>query len=119
MILEMLRWWYVTGWLQAVRRIATMTQNTSRTFSMPLLLQTLFAPWRRIVSMPGRSFDAKLRAALDNFVSRCVGFMVRILVLLAAGAATIGSLAAGLALAILWPVLPLAFVYLLVRGITG
>ena len=119
MIFEMLRWWYVTGWLQTARRVITMTKSISRTFSMPLLVRTLIAPWRRIVSIPGRSFDARIRAALDNFVSRCIGLVVRALVLLVASIATIVTCIGGTILAIAWPLLPVLFVYLLIRSISA
>ena len=111
MIFEMLRWWYATGWLQAAQRVRAMTQSTSRTFSMPLLVQTLFSPWKRVVSLPGRSFDAKIAASLDNFVSRCVGFAVRVLVLIAACLATLGTFLVGLGMAVVWPFVPLLVVF--------
>jgi hypothetical protein len=119
MILELLRWWYGTGWLQAARRIITWTEGTLRVFSVRLLLRTLFSPWRRIVSVGARSFDQKMRAALDNLVSRCVGFAVRSMVLVTAGLLTAITFASALLLAVLWPVLPLLLAYCVVRGITG
>jgi hypothetical protein len=84
-----------------------------------MLIRTLLAPWRRIVSLGGGSLDARIRAALDNLVSRCVGFAVRILVLIGATLAILLTLALSIALVIIWPLLPLAFIYFIVRGITG
>ena len=119
MVLEMIRWWYTAGWLGAMRRIGVLTQQTLRTFSVPTLLGTLFSPWRRIVSLPGRSLDDKIRAAFDNFISRCVGFFVRLLVLLAAAVmVSLTFLTAGI-IAALWPLLPLGMVYAFYRSITG
>jgi hypothetical protein len=119
MILEMLRWWYGTGWLQATHRIGTWTKGVERTFSITLLLQTLFAPWRRIISAPGKSLDDKMRAAMDNFVSRCVGFVIRSGVLLAAGFTMLGVLIGSVVIVGIWPFLPLGAIYFLIRSITG
>lgn len=119
MIFEMLRWWYVSGWLQAARRIVTLSRMTSRAFSMPMLARTLFSPWRRIVTLPGRSMDARLRAWFDNLISRFVGFGVRTIVLLMAVIAVGGTAVISTVLAIAWPILPIAFLYALARSIIG
>jgi hypothetical protein len=119
MVFELFRWWYGPGWMQAVRNIGHWTEKVEQAFSVSILLRTLFAPWRRIVSGGGRSLDAKIHDMLDNLVSRIVGFFVRLLVLIAAGFAfiIIGVLAAVMAVA--WPLMPLGIVYCTVRGITG
>ena len=119
MIFEMLRWWYGTGWLQATHRIGTWTKGVERIFSISLIFRTLFAPWRRIVSITGKSFDAKIRDALDNLVSRCVGFTIRFGVLIVAGIATLFTFIAGILVVGLWPLLPFITIYCIVRSITG
>jgi hypothetical protein len=119
MILEMLRWWYVTGWMQAAHRIGGWTSSVERAFSLSLLLRTLFAPWRRIVTYAGKGLDAKMHAALDNLVSRAVGFVIRIFVILAAGVSILGALLLSTVMAVIWPLLPVAVIYFLVRGIIG
>jgi hypothetical protein len=119
MIVDLLRWWYGTGWMQAVHRVGSWTSHVEQTFSVSTLLRTLFSPWRRIVSGGGRSLDAKMRDALDNFVSRCVGAVVRSIVLLAAGLAGLAALVGGILMVLIWPLLPLAIPYFLLRSITG
>lgn len=69
--------------------------------------------------MGGRSLDAKIKDALDNFVSRCVGFVVRFTVLLAALFGMLISFLFGVVTMLLWPLIPLLVVYCVVRGITG
>lgn len=115
----MLRWWYVTGWLEAVQRIGLWVKGVERTFSLTLLAQTLFAPWRRIITISGRGIDAKIRALLDNLVSRCIGFVIRFVVILVALVAMAGALLAGIFMALLWPFLPLFVFYFAFRGIAG
>lgn len=117
--IEFFAWWYGAGWLQTVRNVQKRLAKTSHMFSVPILLRTLFAPWKRIVSYPGASLDAKLRAASDNLFSRCVGFTVRIMVLLAAFImlTVVGVFA--LAEVVVWPLLPLAVPVLIVLGTTA
>ena len=119
MIFEMLRWWYSTGWLQAAQRVTIWAGRVERVFSIRMLLRTLLAPWRRIISLGGNSFDAKLRAALDNLVSRCVGFVVRIFVLIGASITITLTLIIAAAMVVLWPLLPIVLIYCIVRGIVG
>jgi len=119
MILEMLRWWYVTGWIQAAHRIGSWTAAVEHMFSLSLLLKTLFAPWRRIITYGGRGLDAKVHAALDNLVSRAVGFVIRSFVILTACLAMLGALLASLVMVLLWPLLPLLCIFFIVRGLVG
>jgi hypothetical protein len=119
MIFEMLRWWYGTGWLQATHRIGTWTKGVERIFSISLIFRTLFAPWRRIVSITGKSLDAKMRDAMDNLVSRCVGFAIRFGVLIVAAIATFFTFIAAVLLVGIWPLLPFITIYCIVRSITG
>jgi len=119
MIFQMLRWWYGPGWLQATHRITSLPLGVERHFSFSLLGQTLFSPWRRIVSIGGRGLDAKIRDALDNFVSRCVGFVIRLFVLMTALGGMISAFVFGILMAAIWPLLPLFVVYCIIRGITG
>jgi hypothetical protein len=119
MIIEALRWWYGAGWMQSLHRISTWTTTISKTFSVGLLLRTLFSPWRRIVSFGGRSIDEKIRAMLDNLVSRCIGFFVRITVIVSAGVAMLGAFLGGVVLFLAWPLLPIAVLYFGLRGIIG
>lgn len=119
MVFELLRWWYGAGWLQAARSIQEWTGSVRQAFSMPILVKTLFAPWRRIVSLKGRSLDAKLRASLDNLVSRTVGFITRFMVLIASFLLLCLMFIAGLIVTIVWPFLPVVIVYCIIRGITG
>lgn len=119
MVFEMLRWWYGPGWLQALKRITAWAQAVEHAFSLSLLMQTLFAPWRRIVTVANKGLDAKVHAALDNLVSRAVGFVIRLFVILAAAVSMLGALLAGVLMAVLWPLLPLAVIFFIFKGISG
>ena len=114
--LDLIFWWYGPGWLRTVRRISERTQKVGKAFSIPTLLGTLFSPWRRIVSAGGKGLDGKLQALLDNLVSRAIGFVVRVMVLFTAVFMLAGSLLLGVAIVIIWPLIPVLFVYSLIKG---
>lgn len=85
-------------------------------FSVRQLLRTLFAPWRKIISYPGRSLQDRFRAWLDNMFSRLVGFVVRVSVLMAAVVTIIAVSILTMLELVLWPLLPLAIPGCLILG---
>ena len=119
MVFELFRWWYGSGWAQAGRNISHMTAGVEQMFSINILLRTLFAPWRRIVSLPGRGLDSKIQAMFDNLVSRLVGFMVRFLVLIAASVTLAVVFLFGVVMVVIWPAIPLGIVYCIARSVIG
>jgi hypothetical protein len=119
MVFELLNWWYGPGWVQAIKRIYKWAQGISMALSAGQLLRSLFEPWHRIVSVGGRSLDAKVRNAIDNLVSRMVGASVRTLVLITAGAAMVVAVILGIFVAVVWPLVPPLIIFSLYRGITG
>ena len=112
-------WWYGPGWLGAWKGSLTWVKNVQLAFSVDVLLKTLFSPWKRIISLPGRSMDEKFRAMIDNLVSRVIGFMVRVIVLIAALVMILITAVAGVTLALLWPLVPLLGVGLIFWGAIG
>jgi hypothetical protein len=115
--LDLLSWWYGSGWAGVLSATRRRLGGLSEAFSLKILLRTLFAPWKRVVTAPGAGLDAKLQAMGDNLVSRLVGFTVRFLVLLTATVAFAAFCVAGLVELIVWPLLPPAAVVLIVKGV--
>ena len=114
---EFFSWWYGRGWRDAAKRVSKRLAGVSEAFSVSTLLRTLFLPWRRIVTTPGKGLDEHMRAALDNAVSRFIGLLVRLLALIAAAFMLfLFGLLGGLEI-ILWPFAPLAAIGLLVWGL--
>jgi len=115
--LEILTWWYRQGWAQVAKNAKHRFDKVSHLFSVPILVRTLFAPWRRIVTYPGAGIEAQLQAMGDNLVSRFVGFAVRSMVLLAAGVMLAGcAVLAGVQL-VVWPLLPFGIIAGIIKGI--
>lgn len=118
MLIAFFAWWYGQGWKQVIASFGPRLSGVSEAFSAPQLLRTLFAPWRRIISVPGRSLEDRLRAWLDNMFSRVVGFFVRVFVLIAALLIMLITGALTLAEIVIWPLLPLAVPVLVILGAT-
>jgi len=119
MFFELFKWWYGSGWLEAWRGVPGSTKRIGQEFSIPLLLKNLFAPWKQIISIPGRSIDEKFRAAIDNLVSRTIGFFVRFLTLITATVVIGLSAAISLVIALVWPLVPVGVIYFLIRAVVG
>ena len=116
-MLGLFSWWYGAGWAGVMQATQRRLSKLAEMFSIGILLQTLFSPWRRIITYPGAGIDAKLRAFGDNLVSRCIGFTVRFFVLISAGVAFVVLGLAGLLEIILWPLVPLLAVGLIITGL--
>ncbi|HEY4161177.1 MAG TPA: hypothetical protein VGM08_03885 [Candidatus Saccharimonadales bacterium] len=116
-MLDLIGWWYGSGWKGILSATRRRLSGLAQTFSISTLLSTLFAPWKRIITYPGMGLDGRLRAFGDNFISRCVGFVVRLFVLLAAAVSFVGLCVAGVLEIIVWPLLPLLGMGLLVWGL--
>lgn len=115
--LEFFSWWYSQGWALLARNIRRRIIRTSHLFSLPILIRTLFAPWKRIITDPGSGLEAHVRAATDNIVSRFIGFSVRILVLFTAGVILLFVCLSAIIELVIWPVIPLAIIFAIIKVI--
>lgn len=117
MLVEFVVWWYSTGWIEVCGKVGGRVRAVWRMFSVPILLRTLFAPWRRIISAPGKGIDQLFRSMIDNTVSRAVGFTVRMFALFSALLLTVLASIAGVVMLLAWPFLPLAVFFFLLKGL--
>ncbi len=116
LLVAFVHWWYGPGWRDTASRLSTRLRETYLTFSVPILLPTMFAPWRRIITGSGGSLGDKMRAMVDNLVSRFVGFTVRLIALITALTIMGAYVILGGLLLILWPAVPLLGPVLIVAG---
>lgn len=119
MLIGFISWWYGPGWRQVAESFGPRLNAVLTNFSVRQLIPTLFAPWRRIITPPGRALEDKLRAMADNFFSRIIGFVVRIGVLLGAVIALVAVVVFTLAELLLWPALPILGPVLIIAGLLG
>ena len=119
MVLEFFYWWYGPGWLGTIKRVGQRIVGTMRVFSMPILLMTLFSPWKRIVEQSDGSFEMFIQSMIGNLVSRAVGFTVRLFVIVTSLILTSITTVFGLVVIIIWPILPIVAISSLVMSIFG
>lgn len=116
-MLEFVRWWYGRGWAGALANIKGRAEALSDMFSVSILLRTLFSPWRRIITYPGAGIDAHMKAMVDNLVSRFIGFLVRVTVLISAGLVFLLLIVLSALELVLWPFWPLIAIGLIIWGL--
>jgi hypothetical protein len=117
MVFQLVIWWYGQGWKNLVDQSAKRFRKLSQFFSLPLLSRTLFSPWRRIITFPAKGIGNRIRASVDNLVSRMVGFVVRVLVILTAVILMILLGVFCIIELVVWPLLPFGIFAALIRGI--
>lgn len=115
--ISLIKWWYTRGWITVFEDLKKRSRSILTEYSVTTLIKTLFSPWRRIVSLPGRSLQEKFFAAIDNLISRFIGFFVRLIVLIFAWLLVLIILIVSVIELIIWPLLPPAAVILLVIGV--
>lgn len=101
-------WWYTEGWQQCLSRVKSRLVSTLDYFSFGMLLITLFNPFRQISAGSIRgSFEMQLRAFGDRLLSRCVGAVVRLAMLLIGAIALLLNVTTGVVILIGWLFVPL------------
>lgn len=111
-------WWYYDEPMYLWRSVKIITKKFLSSFSVAVLLRTLFDPWKKdVVYLENASLDAQLKAFADNVFSRCIGFVVRLFTII------IGLVLTGIVFVLLltgflvWLMLPAIIVILLITGI--
>jgi len=94
---------------------------TYQYFSIPILLRTLFSPFKRLkeYSKGGLDMGSFLESLAVNLIMRIVGFILRSMVIAIGLTVLIFSIIIGIAVFFLWLVLPFLIVFLLVTGLIG
>lgn len=111
-------WWYGAGWKLITKNVSRQMDGVLSSFSVPTLLRTIFAPWKRIVTPPGSGIAEQVRAMGDNLISRLVGFTVRLSALIAATVCMALIAVIGVIEVVLWPLLPLLLPVCIILGLS-
>lgn len=104
-----LRWWYSVGWRWAWQRaVVQRLEWCMDTFSISELVRTWFAPFKQtFVDRAGGSIGAHIRAFIDKFISRVIGFIVRSLLIFTGLLCSMLVFASGLLFMVFWPLIPI------------
>lgn len=112
-----LQWWYVGGWRIFVIGLGERLKNSADFFSIGILFKTLFAPFRQISAVGPDA--TRWQAFMDKLFSRAIGAVVRIFIIVAGIIALTVQAVLGLALAIIWPIIPFLPIVCIILGILG
>ena len=105
-----LRWHYIEAPKFILLLIGNYIFFVGHLFSVKLLINTLFSPWRKEVArktIPGISFGKIFDVISFNVISSVLGFIVRISALIAAFIFLIFVILAGALLFVFWLLIPL------------
>lgn len=115
-ILEFLEWYY-QSFKTCLKAWGNFVVFAFNLFSVPLLLKTLFAPWRRmeiIEQAPGFALDKFFQKLTFNLISRVIGFLVRLMIIFWGLIFALFFFILGFLIALVWPLLlPLNFLVFL------
>lgn len=82
MVSGYLAWWYGQGVIEASNKAVAILWRLTDSLSLPILLRTLFAPWKNdVLSARNIALSDQMKLWGQNFVSRFVGFLVRSIVI--------------------------------------
>jgi hypothetical protein len=107
--ISLFSWWYTTGWLTLIRKGSERVESVLKFFSVPLLVTSLFAPFRQISA--GRvngPLNVQLQAWADRLFSRVIGAVIRSLLILIGLLLVAVMSALMLGVIALWPLIPFA-----------
>lgn len=108
-IVGLLSWWYGDGWRQRALMVRERLLGAIDYFSVDLLLKTLFSPYRQISAGGVRGpIGVRWRAFVDRLISRCVGAVIRTVVIIIGCVSIVLIAVLGLLVLALWLVIPLA-----------
>ncbi len=111
--------WYYTEAVKSLIKIwFDFIRFVKEYYSIPLLLKTLFSPWRRDITKKPRGFDLKklFEALAFNAISRGFGFIARFFTIMLGLINLFGVLILGFLALILWIFLPFILLGLILTG---
>ena len=87
-------------------------------FSLPLLIKTLFSPWRRYSWAYPRGFDIGkyFEVFISNLISRILGAIMRFFLIILGILAEVFIIFAGLIILFIWLALPIFLIFGLIFG---
>ena len=118
----LISWWYIDGYKLFVNKLWSKLSDTVDLFSITSLLSTLFAPYRQIAANEkGESIDDRILAFIDRLVSRMVGGVARIGIIIIGVIVITLQFIGSIISMLVWPLLPflpLFFIMLCLMGVT-
>ncbi len=119
LMIGMLQWWYSEGWKLFWQKFVDKLRNAADFFSIRLLVQEMFAPFRQISAgeIASPSLGARISVFFDKLLSRLIGAVTRLFLLIMGIILIILEAIIGAVIAILWPLAPVLIVGCIVLSI--
>lgn len=114
-------WWYGSGWLDQIGLIRGRFARVADRYSLSLLIRTLFSPFKQLDAYGGGggALDARLRSWLDRQISRMIGAMIRIFMIVVGVIVICAEALVATLRLLVWPLIPLSPLIGLVLALTG
>jgi len=121
LVVGFFRWWYLRGWLGLINKVQSILRSLLDSFSISLLLKTLFSPYKQISAYGsgGSSIQAQLSDAADKLLSRMIGFVLRVVIIFTGIIAMLIDIILSSFVILLWPLLPILPVVGVILAIAG
>jgi hypothetical protein len=112
-------WHYSRAWLEMIHVWKNFVWYTIHFFSLPHLITSWFAPWKRMVEGRGDVWNLEDLAGyvIVGLLSRIVGGLVRTVMIAIGTTALCFTVIAGALTVALWVVAPVLIVVMLISGI--
>lgn len=121
LVVGFLQWWYARGWLDLINKMFSMLRSLADSFSISLLLKTLFSPYKQISAYGSGniSFQAQISDFFDKLLSRVIGMILRLIIIFIGIITMLLYVVASSVTILLWPLLPVLPVVCVVLTIAG
>ena len=97
----------------------TKLKDTADTFSIGELLRTLFKPYRQLGMVGNSVSESRVNVFIDKLVSRLVGAVTRMVLILAGIVTLIAEILVGGVMLALWPMMPMLPIVGVVLAVVG
>jgi hypothetical protein len=107
-LVDILSWWYSGGFIQRTQITKDRLKASADFFSIGLLMATLFAPFRQIsADSVSISLSNQLHDFFDKLLSRIIGAIMRIFMIIAGLIVMFLQIIFGLIIILFWLIIPL------------
>jgi len=111
-------WWYGQELIFLWKSITIITRKIFHSFSVGILIKTLFDPWKKdVLSAENASLDVKFQILIGNLVSRFVGAIVRLVTIFIGLSFTVISFIVMFIGLLVWFFMPFLCFYLIIHGV--
>ena len=116
-----LQWWYLRGWLNLINKLMSVLRSLADSFSISLLVKTLFAPYKQISAYGsgGISIQAQISDFFDKLLSRVIGFTMRVIIICVGIIVMLIDILVSCIMILLWPLLPILPIMCVILTVVG